>query len=154
MAITHISSVCKADEIPQHFLKLPKAETVEAKNVPSELQVIDSKERFPQTLQLHGPLQTEHKFEEIVGASAALTSVLKQVEIVATTDATVLIFGETGTGKELIARSIHDLSARSAQPFVKVNCAAIPSPHFSRGSQKSRPLELAAAVETPTGPNE
>ncbi len=75
---------------------------------------------------LEEEIRTEHNFGEIIGTSAALTSVLKQVEIVATTDATVLIFGETGTGKELIARSIHDLSARSAQPFVKVNCAAIP----------------------------
>ena len=70
--------------------------------------------------------RTEHNFGEIVGGSSALTSVLKQVEIVATTDATVLILGETGTGKEPIARSIHDLGARSSQPFVKVNCAAIP----------------------------
>ncbi len=127
MAVTHISSVCKADEIPQHFLKLPKAETVEAKNVPSELQVIDSKERFPQTLQLHRPLQTKHKFEEIVGASAALKAFLNQVEVVAPTDSTVLILGETGTGKELIARAIHNISGRSNRPFVKLNCAAIPS---------------------------
>ena len=77
-------------------------------------------------LYLEEEIRTEHNFGEIIGTSAALTSVLKQVEIVATTAATVLIFGETGTGKELIARSIHDLSARSAQPFVKVNCAAIP----------------------------
>ena len=75
---------------------------------------------------LEEEIRTEHNFGEIVGGSSALTSVLKQVEIVATTDATVLVFGETGTGKELIARSIHDLSARSTQPFVKVNCAAIP----------------------------
>ncbi|MGH8653736.1 MAG: sigma 54-interacting transcriptional regulator [Gammaproteobacteria bacterium] len=77
-------------------------------------------------LYLEDEIRTEHNFGEIIGTSSALKSVLKQVEIVATTDATVLIFGETGTGKELIARSIHDLSARSAQPFVKVNCAAIP----------------------------
>ena len=77
-------------------------------------------------LYLEDEIRTEHNFGEIIGTSPALTSVLKQVEIVATTDATVLIFGETGTGKELIARSIHDLSARSAQPFVKVNCAALP----------------------------
>jgi len=77
-------------------------------------------------LYLEEEIRTEHNFGEIIGTSSALKSVLKQVEIVATTDATVLIFGETGTGKELIARSIHDLSARSVQPFVKVNCAAIP----------------------------
>ncbi|MFH0352405.1 MAG: sigma 54-interacting transcriptional regulator, partial [Chromatiales bacterium] len=77
-------------------------------------------------LYLEEEIRTEHNFGEIIGTSSALKSVLKQVEIVATTDATVLIFGETGTGKELIARSLHDLSARSAQPFVKVNCAAIP----------------------------
>jgi formate hydrogenlyase transcriptional activator len=66
-------------------------------------------------------------FEEIVGKSAALRQVLKQVEMVAPTDSTVLIYGETGTGKELIARAIHNLSARRPNAFVKLNCAAIPT---------------------------
>jgi formate hydrogenlyase transcriptional activator len=69
----------------------------------------------------------EVNFEEIVGRSGALQRVLRQVEIVAPTDSGVLVQGETGTGKELIARAIHNLSARRDQPFVKVNCAAIPS---------------------------
>jgi DNA-binding NtrC family response regulator len=68
-----------------------------------------------------------HNFEEIVGTSAALTAVLKQVEVVAPTESTVLILGETGTGKELIARAIHATSSRSRRPFVKLNCAAIPT---------------------------
>jgi formate hydrogenlyase transcriptional activator len=90
-------------------------------------EVEDLKNRLAQEkLCLEEEIRTEHNFGEIVGGSSALTSVLKQVEIVATTDATVLVFGETGTGKELIARSIHGLNARSTQPFVKVNCAAIP----------------------------
>jgi len=63
----------------------------------------------------------------IVGNSMALRHVLKQVEIVAPTDATVLLLGETGTGKELVARAIHDASGRSHRTFIKVNCAAIPS---------------------------
>jgi DNA-binding NtrC family response regulator len=66
-------------------------------------------------------------FEEIVGTSAALKAALKQVEVVAPTESTVLILGETGTGKELIARAIHTISSRSSRPFVKLNCAAIPS---------------------------
>ena len=66
-------------------------------------------------------------FEEIVGTSAALRAALKQVEVVAPTESTVLILGETGTGKELIARAIHTISSRSSRPFVKLNCAAIPS---------------------------
>jgi formate hydrogenlyase transcriptional activator len=65
-------------------------------------------------------------FEEIIGERPALTRVLEQVEMVAFTDSTVLIQGETGTGKELIARAIHKLSHRSERAFVKVNCAAIP----------------------------
>ncbi len=68
-----------------------------------------------------------HNFEEIVGTSAALKAVLKQVGVVAPTESTVLILGETGTGKELIARAIHAASSRSRRPFVKLNCAAIPT---------------------------
>ena len=66
-------------------------------------------------------------FEEIVGKSDALRSVLKQVETVAPTDSTVIIYGETGTGKELIARAIHNLSPRRNNAFVKLNCASIPT---------------------------
>ncbi len=66
------------------------------------------------------------RFEQIIGNSPALEAVLEQVERVAPTDSTVLIQGETGTGKELIARAIHNLSVRCGCPFVKLNCAAIP----------------------------
>jgi formate hydrogenlyase transcriptional activator len=69
----------------------------------------------------------EPKFAEIVGKSPALHHVLRQIEVVAPTDSGVLVQGETGTGKELIARAIHCLSARRDRPFVKLNCAAIPS---------------------------
>ena len=68
-----------------------------------------------------------HKFGDIVGKSAALRKVLNQVEVVAPTDSTVLLLGETGTGKEVIARAILNVSSRSNRPFVKLNCAAIPS---------------------------
>jgi formate hydrogenlyase transcriptional activator len=70
---------------------------------------------------------SELNFKEIVGRSWALQRVLRQIEIVAPTDSGVLIQGETGTGKELIARAIHNLSARRDRPFIKLNCAAIPS---------------------------
>jgi len=66
------------------------------------------------------------RFEQIIGSSPALESVLEQVERVAPTDSTVLVQGETGTGKELIARAIHNLSSRCGRPFIKLNCAAIP----------------------------
>ena len=68
----------------------------------------------------------DRQFDQIVGSSPALESVLADVERVARTDSTVLVLGETGTGKELIARAIHNLSARRGCPFLKVNCAAIP----------------------------
>ena len=68
----------------------------------------------------------QRRFEQIIGESPALESVLKQVTRVAPTDSTVLIQGETGTGKELIARAIHNISSRCGRPFVKLNCAAIP----------------------------
>jgi formate hydrogenlyase transcriptional activator len=72
-------------------------------------------------------IRTEMNFAQIIGSSPSLRKALKRVEIVAPTDSTVLIYGETGTGKELIARGIHDLSPRRGKPFVKLNCAAIPT---------------------------
>jgi formate hydrogenlyase transcriptional activator len=74
---------------------------------------------------LQDEIRREHNFDEIVGASPPLLEVLRRVEQAAPTDATVLILGETGTGKELIARAIHDRSARRTRPLVKVNCGAI-----------------------------
>ena len=68
----------------------------------------------------------ERKFQQIIGNSCALEAVLEKVERVAPTDSTVLVEGETGTGKELIARAIHNLSRRCGRPFIKLNCAAIP----------------------------
>ncbi|MGB7923348.1 MAG: sigma 54-interacting transcriptional regulator [Pyrinomonadaceae bacterium] len=78
-------------------------------------------------LYLEEEIKTEHNFAEIIGESPALKHVLKEVETVAPTDSVVLIQGETGTGKELIARAIHDLSARRERTLVKLNCAAIPT---------------------------
>ncbi|MCC6359885.1 MAG: sigma 54-interacting transcriptional regulator [Phycisphaerales bacterium] len=72
-------------------------------------------------------IKSVHNFEEIIGRSGALVSVLQLVERVAPTDASVLITGETGTGKELIARAIHSLSRRRDKPLIKVNCAALPT---------------------------
>jgi formate hydrogenlyase transcriptional activator len=72
-------------------------------------------------------IRTEMNFGPIIGKSAALQRVLKEVETVGPTDSTVLVYGETGTGKELIARVLHDLSPRRSGTFVKLNCAAIPT---------------------------
>jgi len=78
-------------------------------------------------LYLEDEIRSELNFEEIVGNSAALSQVLRQVEAVAPTNSTVLIQGETGSGKELIARAVHNLSRRRNHSFVKLNCAAIPT---------------------------
>ncbi|HET8676839.1 MAG TPA: sigma 54-interacting transcriptional regulator, partial [Blastocatellia bacterium] len=78
-------------------------------------------------LYLEEEIKSAHSFEKIIGQSHALTRILKQVETVAPTDSTVLIQGETGTGKELIARAIHNLSDRRERTMVKLNCSAIPT---------------------------
>ncbi|MGH8553883.1 MAG: sigma-54 interaction domain-containing protein, partial [Methylococcales bacterium] len=80
-----------------------------------------------QNLYLQEEIQSVHNFEEIVGRSAAIRTVLEKVSRVAVTDATVLIQGETGTGKELIARAIHSASKRRDKPLIKINCAALPA---------------------------
>jgi len=82
---------------------------------------------FQENVALRQEIDETSMFEEIVGKSSALQKVLKEIETVGPTDSTVLILGETGTGKELIARAIHNLSSRKSNAFVKVNCAAIPT---------------------------
>jgi formate hydrogenlyase transcriptional activator len=90
--------------------------------------IADLKDRLAkEKVYLEDEIRSELNFSEIIGKSPALRNVLKQVETVAPTDSTVLIYGETGTGKELIARAIHDRSKRRAGTFVKLNCAAIPT---------------------------
>jgi formate hydrogenlyase transcriptional activator len=80
-----------------------------------------------QRVYLESEISSEYNFEIFVGRSSAFQKVLEQVIIVAPTDSTVLLHGETGTGKELIARAIHNLSSRRQRTFVRLNCAAIPS---------------------------
>jgi formate hydrogenlyase transcriptional activator len=76
---------------------------------------------------LEDEIRTERQFQDIIGTSRSLKAILKQIETVAPTDSTVLIYGETGTGKELLARAVHELSGRRQGTFVKLNCAAIPT---------------------------
>jgi formate hydrogenlyase transcriptional activator len=91
-------------------------------------QVNDLKNQFArEKVYLEDEIRSEMHFREIVGQTKALRGILQQVEVVAPTDSTVLIFGETGSGKEAVARAIHDLSARRAKAFVKLNCAALPT---------------------------
>ncbi len=91
-------------------------------------QIAELRDRLTQEKQyLEEEINLENRFEDIVGESTGLRQVLKDIETVAPTDATVLIQGETGTGKELLARAIHRLSPRNGRTFVKLNCAAIPA---------------------------
>lgn len=91
-------------------------------------EVSEEKEKLAlEKLYLEDELRSEGKFEEIIGRSESLARVLEQIATVAPTDSTVLIYGETGSGKELIARAVHNLSTRKSGAFVKLNCAAIPT---------------------------
>jgi formate hydrogenlyase transcriptional activator len=91
-------------------------------------QVVERAKRLTEEkLYLQDEIRTEYNFEEIIGESTGLKQILEEVRIAAPTDSTILIQGETGTGKELIARAIHNLSARREHTLVKVNCAAIPT---------------------------
>ena len=116
-------------ETDLEFLRqVAKQVAVAVENALAFQQIAELKDKLAkEKLYLEDEIRIEYNFDEIVGDSPALTRVLKQVEIVAPTDSTVLILGETGTGKELIARAIHNLSGRQERTFVKLNCAAIPS---------------------------
>lgn len=121
-------------EFPVDIMLSP-AETASGKVVLSVIRDLSEKKQAEEALlrkerenqYLEEELNLEHSFEDIVGESAGLKRVLKQVETVAPTDVTVLILGETGTGKDLIARAIHQLSSRRGHTLVKLNCAAIPT---------------------------
>ncbi|MGY2680721.1 sigma 54-interacting transcriptional regulator [Pseudomonas tolaasii] len=98
-------------------------------NALEELKVL--KQRLEdQNAYLQEEIHIEHNFREIVGQSAPILKIIKQIDVVAPTDASVLINGESGTGKELIARAIHQASRRKTSPLIRVNCAAIPAELF------------------------
>jgi transcriptional regulator with GAF, ATPase, and Fis domain len=118
-------------DLEQEIAERKRAEEALQKNVAAlksaldEIQVLRD-QLYKENLALREEIDVNRMFEEIVGSSPALQAVLSQVAKVAPTDSTVLITGETGTGKELIARAIHKRSQRSSKAFVSVNCAAIP----------------------------
>ena len=121
-------------EFPVDIMLSP-VETNSGKVVVSVIRDLTEKKQTEEALErksrenqyLEEELDLQHSFEEIIGETTGLKRVLRQVETVAATDVTVLILGETGTGKDLIARAIHKLSSRSGRTMVKLNCAAIPT---------------------------
>src|SRR5262249_32527492 len=101
---------------------------IAVENALAHRQIVEFNDELPkEMLYREDEIRTDHNYEEIVGDSSALRRALKQLEIVGPTDSTVLIQGETGTGKELVARALHNLSQRRERTFVKINCAAIPT---------------------------
>jgi formate hydrogenlyase transcriptional activator len=141
----------------EHAMAVSQIASIAIQNALAYRQLAEIKDKLAvEKLYLENELRTQYGFPELVGESSGLKSILKQIETVAPTDATVLILGETGTGKELIARAIHNLSPRRERTFVKLNCAAIPTGlleselfGYERGaftgalSQKIGRLELA-----------
>jgi formate hydrogenlyase transcriptional activator len=109
------------------FAQVANQIAIGVENALNYQQVEEARERLAEERNyLTEEIRTEHDFEAIVGQSPALKRILKQAELVAPTGSTVLIMGETGTGKEVLARAIHDISPRRDRTFVSVNCAAIP----------------------------
>ena len=115
------------DEDVDFLVQVARQIAIAVENALSYRQLGEMKERLAtEKLYLEDEIRLDYNNGNMVGEGAAFQSVLKGVQIVAPTDATVLILGETGTGKELVARAIHELSSRGRGSFVKVNCAAIP----------------------------
>ena len=116
-----------ADDV-EFLVQVANQIAIAVENALSYRELSEMKERLAtEKLYLEDEIRLDHNIGNMVGEGPAFQSVLKSVQIVAPTDATVLILGETGTGKELVARAVHELSGRSKGSFVKVNCAAIPA---------------------------
>jgi formate hydrogenlyase transcriptional activator len=131
LGVLHLGSLHE-NAFSQHDLaflsKVANQVAIAVENAQAYGQIASLKDQLAQEkLYLEDEIRSELNFEEIVGKSDALRRVLSEVETVAPTDSTVLIYGETGTGKELIARAVHNLSSRASNAFVKLNCAAIPT---------------------------
>lgn len=120
----HAYSVADAE----FLMEVSQQVALAVQNMLAYEQITELKARLErENLYLQEEIKTQHKFQHFVGQSNAIGKVLKAIETVAPTDANVLILGETGTGKELVARAIHDLSPVRDKALVKVNCAALPS---------------------------
>jgi len=127
LGLSRVDATSFSHDDVQFLMQVANQVALAVENALAYGQIAELKDKLAQEkLYLEDEIRTERNFEEIVGKSPALREVLKQVETVAPTDSTVLIVGETGTGKELIARAIHNLSPRRPNAFVKLNCAAIP----------------------------
>jgi len=127
LEIARTTSDVWTDEDVDFLVDVARQIAIAVENTLSYRQLQEMKERIAtEKLYLEDEIRLDYNNGNMVGEGAAFQSLLKGVQIVAPTDATVLILGESGTGKELVARAIHELSSRSRGSFVKVNCAAIP----------------------------
>jgi formate hydrogenlyase transcriptional activator len=128
MSLARVSEDMFTDDEIEFLSQVGGQVAIAVDNALAYEEIVQLKEKLAQEkLYLEEEIRSEMDFEQIVGSSAAIKQVLKLVETVAPSDSTVLLLGETGTGKELIARAIHDRSRRKERTFVKLNCAAIPT---------------------------
>jgi formate hydrogenlyase transcriptional activator len=125
---TIFSAKLSENHIHGMVMDISKRKRAEGKLIEAYSKIKQLQEQlYKESIYLQEEINLEHNFKNVIGQSEALKYTLHRVEQVAPMDSTVLILGETGTGKELIARALHDLSLRKGRPLVKVNCAALPS---------------------------
>ncbi len=128
LSVGSLSEAAFTEEDARILTQVTNQIAIAVENALAYRQIAELKDKLSEEkLYLQDEIRTEYNFEEIIGESPALKTVLEQLQTVAPTDSTVLLLGETGTGKELIARAIHNLSTRRERTLVKVNCAAIPT---------------------------
>jgi formate hydrogenlyase transcriptional activator len=128
LSLASLKADCYSEGDAELLVEVAKQVALAVENMQAYEEIAGLKVRLEQEkIYLQEEIKAEHNFGHIVGQSPAIGRVLKTVETVAPTDATVLLLGETGTGKELIARALHDLSPRKDRALVRVNCAALPA---------------------------